>query len=395
MVTPRKPKSIIHLDMDAFYPAVEILDHPELKGKPVIVGGGRKRGVVSSASYEARKFGVHSAQPMATAMRLCPKGIFLPVRMSRYKEVSERIFEIFYRFTPLVEPLSIDEAFLDITGSKRLLGGAVEIAKKIKTAVYKETGLTVSAGVAPSKFVAKIASDLKKPDGLCVVSPDQVREFLAPLAIEMMWGVGKVTQDALARLNVRTFEDLSRVPLKILERRFGRHGRAMHQLALGIDDREVVTTHETKSIGHEETFNEDIVDAESAKKVLLALSNKVARRMRRHGLCGKTITLKVKTRDFVLITRAATLEDPTDDGLDIYKAVCGLVPATPVEKTPVRLLGVSVSKLQNADAKGQLSLFPEKPTSAKRKRLNKAIDAVADKHGETGLRPGTLVDEGD
>ena len=206
MVNQLKSRAIIHLDMDAFYPAVEVLDNPELKGKPVIVGGGRERGVVSSASYEARKFGVHSAQPMATAMRLCPDGVFLPGRMSRYKEVSKQVFEIFYRFTPLVEPLSIDEAFLDVTGSIRLFGGPVEIAKKVKQVVVNETGLTVSAGVAPSKFVAKIASDIDKPDGLTVVPSDKVREFLDPLTIKKMWGVGKVTQEALARINVRTFQ---------------------------------------------------------------------------------------------------------------------------------------------------------------------------------------------
>jgi len=195
--------------MDAFYPAVEALDNPALKGKPVIVGGTPKRGVVSSASYEAREFGVHSAQPIATAVRLCPDGIFLPVRMKRYKEVSEQVFKIFYRFTPLVEPLSIDEAFLDVTGSTHLFGDPVEIAKTIKQTVVKETGLTVSAGVAPSKFVAKIASDMDKPDGLTVVRADRVRQFLDPLPIKKMWGVGKVTQEALDRLNVRTFNDIN------------------------------------------------------------------------------------------------------------------------------------------------------------------------------------------
>ena len=224
MSTPKKPKAILHLDMDAFYPAVEVLDNPELKGKPVVVGGGRERGVVSSASYEARRFGVHSAQPMASAMRLCPNGIFLPVRMARYKEVSRAVFEIFRQFTPLVEPLSIDEAFLDVSGCERLLGRPEEIAKKIKQDVLKHTGLTVSAGVAPSKFVAKIASDLEKPDGLTVVPPDGVRDFLDPLPIKKMWGVGKVTQKALASLNIRTFKDLSNMPLKILEEKFGKNG---------------------------------------------------------------------------------------------------------------------------------------------------------------------------
>ncbi len=240
-------KSIIHLDMDAFYPAVEVLDNPGLKGKPVIVGGTKGRGVVSSASYEARKFGVHSAQPIAKAQRLCPHGIFLPGRMSRYVELSGQIFEIFRRFTSLVEPLSIDEAFLDVTGSTRLFGDPVEMAIKIKQVVQEETGLTVSAGVAPSKFVAKIASDIDKPDGLTIVPPEKVRKFLDPLPIGKMWGVGKVTQETLAQLNIYTFRDLSRVPVKVLEKKFGKYGPKMHELSMGIDDRDVVPYQEAKS----------------------------------------------------------------------------------------------------------------------------------------------------
>ena len=204
---PRR-KEIIHLDLDAFYASVETLDNPDLAGRPVIVGGGEKRGVVSAASYEARRFGVHSAQPMATARRLCPHGVFLPVRMGRYKEMSDRVFGIFHRFSPLVEALSIDEAFLDVTGTDRLFGGAVEIARKIKAAVAAETGLTVSAGVAASKFVAKIASDMNKPDGLTVVPPGKEKEFLTPLPVGKLWGVGKVTEEALNRMGVRTIGDL-------------------------------------------------------------------------------------------------------------------------------------------------------------------------------------------
>lgn len=383
-------KSIIHLDMDAFYPAVEVLDNPELKGKPVIVGGGRERGVVSSASYEARKFGVHSAQPIAEAMRLCPKGIFLPVRMSRYKEVSKRIFEIFYRFTPLVEPLSIDEAFLDVTGSTRLFGNPVDIAKKIKQTVFNETGLTVSAGVAPSKFVAKIASDIDKPDGLTVIPPDRIREFLDPLPIEKMWGVGKVTQNALAVLNIRTFKELSQTPVKLLEQKFGEHGIKMHRLSMGIDEREVVPEHDAKSIGHEETFLRDIIDADEAKKELLSLANRVSRRMRGKGVTGKTVTLKVKYSDFVQITRAGTLPEPTEDSRKIYSTACSLMEKTEVGKRPVRLLGISVSQLSFVGQVEQLALFDENETSKKRKDLNRALDSLCDKHGEKSIRPGTL-----
>jgi DNA polymerase-4 len=386
-----KSRAIIHLDLDAFYPSVEVLDDPGLEGRPVIVGGGRERGVVSSASYEARKFGVHSAQPMATAMRLCPDGIFLPVRMARYQEVSGQVFEIFHRFTPLVEPLSIDEAFLDVTGSIRLFGQPEEIAGKIKVAVKKETGLTVSAGVAPSKFVAKIASDMDKPDGLTVVPRGRVREFLDPLPIHKMWGVGNVTQRALARRNVRTFRDLSRVPVEALEQEFGKYGLKMHLLSMGIDDRGVVPEHSTKSIGHEETFLQDVLEAGRARKGLLSLANKVARRLRRAGMTGRTVTLKVKYSDFVQITRAQTLPQGTDDGLEIYLTVCDLLKKTHVGRKPIRLLGVSLSQFGTTGPEGQLDLFREdSKVSRKKKDLNKALDALKDRFGEKSVGPGTL-----
>ncbi len=385
-----QPKQIIHLDMDAFYPAVETLDNPELKGKPVIVGGSRERGVVSSASYEARKFGVHSAQPIATAIRLCPDGIFLPVRMSRYKEVSEQVFEIFYRFTPLVELLSIDEAFLDVTGSARLFGEPVEIAKKIKQMVLEETGLTVSAGVAPSKFVAKIASDIDKPDGLTVVPPDRVRDFLDPLPIRKMWGVGKVTHEALALLNIHTFRDLSQMPVKVLEKKFGKHGVKIHLLSMGIDEREVAPEHDAKSIGHEETFLQDIIDLDVAKKQLLSLAIRVAHRMRREAVTGRSITLKVKYSDFVQITRSTTFPQSTDDGLEIYSTVCHLLEKTDVGKKPVRLLGISLCQLSNLGPEEQLSLFNQDFASKKRKDLNTALDSLSDRFGDKSIRPGTL-----
>jgi len=388
-----RQKRIIHLDMDAFYPAVEVLDNPELKGKPVIVGGSRERGVVSSASYEARKFGVHSAQPMATAMRLCPHGIILPVRMAKYKEVSEWVFEIFSRFTSLVEPLSIDEAFLDVTGSTRLFGRPEDIAKEIKQTVREETGLTVSAGLAPSKFVAKIASDIDKPDGLTVVPPDRVRAFLDPLPIKKMWGVGKVTQEALAWLGIRTFKDLSQTPLEVLEQKFGKHGAHMHLLSMGIDERDVNPEHDVKSVGHEQTFLLDIMDPDLAKKELLSLANRVARRMRRNEATGRTVTLKVKYSNFQQITRSATLPESIDDGLEIYSAVCGLLKKTEVGKRPVRLLGISLSQLGFLGAEGQLSLFHQDVTAQKRKELNKALDSLYEKHGEKSVRPGTLIKE--
>jgi len=386
-----RQKQIIHLDMDAFYPAVEVLDNPALKGKPVIVGGSQKRGVVSSASYEARKFGVHSAQPIATAVRLCPDGLFLPVRMSRYKEVSKHIFKIFCQFTPLVEPLSIDEAFLDVTGSQRLLGQAKDIAKKIKQTVFEETGLTVSAGVAPSKFVAKIASDMEKPDGLTIVPHGKVREFLDPLPIKKMWGVGKVTQVALAKLNIRTFRDLSQVPPEVLEKKFGKQGVKMHLLSTGIDDRDVEPAHDIKSIGHEQTYLEDINDKDMAKKELLSLANKTARRMRRENVTGKSVTLKVKYNDFVQITRSKTLPKPIDDGFQIYSTACSLLEKTEVGKRPIRLLGISLSQLSLLETERQLTIFNQEESSQKRKRLNTALDSLHEKHGDKSIRPGTLL----
>ncbi|MBW2133538.1 MAG: DNA polymerase IV [Deltaproteobacteria bacterium] len=386
-------KHILHLDMDAFYPAVEVLDDPSLKGKPVIVGGSVNRGVVSSASYEARKFGVHSAQPMATALRLCPDAVVLPVRMTRYKEVSQQIFAVFYRFTPLVEPLSIDEAFLDVTGSMRLFGPPEAIAEKIKAAVFSETGLTVSAGVATSKFIAKIASDMDKPDGLTVVPPGGEQAFLDPLPVEKMWGAGKVTQAALKQLNIRSFYDLRRMPADFMERKFGKHGIQMHRLASGLDDRDVVTEHDMKSIGHEETFEKDVVDPAAARRELLSLSNRVARRVRRYGVTGKTVTVKVKYADFVSATRSETLSHSTDDGAVIYDIACRLLKKTEVGKKPARLLGISVSHLRHGATGIQLDLFREEDIRGKRKRLNTALDALHGKFGEKSVLPGSLLEE--
>ena len=388
-----RQRSIIHLDMDAFYPAVEALDKPELKGKPVIVGGAKKRGVVSSASYEARRFGVHSAQPIATAIRLCPEGIFMPVRMSRYKEVSRQVFEIFHCFTPLVEPLSIDEAFLDLTGAERLMGQTEVIARKIKETVLKKTGLTVSAGVASSKFVAKIASDIDKPDGLIVVPPDRVRDFLDPLPVKKMWGVGKITQQALARFNVKTFKDLRQIPVEILEKNFGKHGAAMHLLSMGIDERDVEPEREVKSIGHEQTFMKDILNPDQAKKEILSLANRVALRMRREEVRGSTVSLKVKYGDFTQITRAVTLPEPTDDSMEIYSTSCRLLKKTAVGKRPVRLLGISLSQLSSREEEKQLFLFDRDKGSRKRRDLNTALDSICDKFGEKSIRPATLISE--
>ncbi len=387
----KNEKTIIHLDMDAFYPSVEILDNPELRGKPVIVGGGSKRGVVSSASYEARKYGVHSAQPIAQALKLCPHGIFLPVRMARYKELSDKIFEIFHRFSPLVEPLSIDEAFLDITGTERLLGNPVTVAKKLKKKILTETGLTVSAGVAPSKFIAKIASDMDKPDGLTVVSADEIQAFLDPLPVSKMWGAGKVTIEKLSRYNIKTFYDLRKFPVEIIERSFGKNGLRMQLLSMGIDDRGVEVEHETKSIGHEETFQEDITDLEVSERHLLDLAMKTAERMRHHHLKGRTVTLKARYNDFTRVTRSLTLDEHTDDGMLIYSTVRMLLKKTETGKRPVRLLGVSMSGLAMDGLSGQTSFLSKDEKKEKSEKLNKAIDSLHDRFGKKSVVPARLL----
>jgi len=392
METSSWSRAIIHLDMDAFYAAVEVLDAPELMGQPVIVGGSKERGVVSSASYEARKFGVHSAQPIATAARLCPHGVFLPVRMGRYQEVSGQIFKIFQRFSPLVEPLSLDEAFLDVTGSTRLFGPPEEIARKIKEQVIEETGLTVSAGVAPSKFVAKIASDLQKPDGLTVVPEGRVKEFLEPLPIEKLWGVGKSTRKILAHLGVKTIGDLGLLSSELLVRKLGKQGLHLSLLAKGIDEREVEPEREVKSIGHEDTYPVDISASGEARKQLLSLSIRVAKRLRGYGLVGKTVTLKVKYYDFVQVTRSITLVEPTDDGRKIFTTCCDLLGKTEVGRRPVRLFGISLSQLSELDETEQLPLFAAEE-SDKRRKLNKALDTISEKFGDEAIVPGTLLED--
>ncbi|MBW1681455.1 MAG: DNA polymerase IV [Deltaproteobacteria bacterium] len=390
-VQPRE-RRIIHMDMDAFYAAVETLDRPEIKGRPVIVGGSSRRGVVSSASYEARAYGIHSAQPIATAKRLCPDGVFLPVRMRRYQEVSSRIMEIFGRFTPLVEPVSIDEAFLDVTGSERLFGSVVEIAGALKKLVLEETGLTVSAGVAPNKFLAKIASDMDKPDGLTVVEPGMVAAFLDPLPIDRLWGVGEATRRTLTgTLGVRRIGDLKRLPRGLLERRFGKLGLRLYDLARGRDEREVVPGHEVKSIGHERTYPEDILDPDRARREILYLADLVARRLRRKGFSGKTVTLKVKYADFTLRTRSSTLALGTDDAREIYAACLALLPRTEVGRRPLRLLGVSVSNLER-EMDRQLALFQDE-RRLKKRRLNLATDRVQEKFGDRVIGPGSLLEK--
>jgi DNA polymerase-4 len=378
--------------MDAFYASVEVLDDPSLRGKPVIVGGDSNRGVVSAASYEAREYGIHSALPIAVARRRCPQGIFLHPRMARYSEISRLILKIFQSYTPLVEPISLDEAFLDVTGSRQIFGPAVEIAKAVRKQVFDQIGLTVSAGVASCKLVAKIASDFNKPDGLTVVPPGQEQNFLAPLPISRLWGVGKATGEALALLGVYTIGDLSRLSPELLERKFGKHGPSLHYHSLGIDNREVVPEQETKSIGNEETFETDLVDMETIHKELLALAEKVARRLRRYQLSGKCITLKVKYADFKQITRSYTMASATDDNSEIYNGGTKLLEKTEAGNKPIRLLGISVSHLQS-DGKNQLELFEKGRHKIKKQQINQALDTINEKFGTTAIIQGRLLQE--
>ena len=384
-------RRIIHLDMDAFYASVEQFDNPDLKGKPVIVGGSSKRGVVSAASYEARQYKIHSAMPIAQAMKLCPHGVFLPVRMKRYKEVSSRVFAIFQQYTPLVEPLSLDEAFLDVTASEKLFGKAEDIAKKIRKEVFQKTGLTVSAGVASSKLVAKIASDINKPDGITIVPTGNEAEFLAPLPIKRLWGVGQKTREALGMLGVKTIGDLAGLPLSLLEKKFGQHGINLHRKALGLDKRDVETEHETKSIGHEYTFDIDLTDIISIRRELLELAGMVAKRLRRYQFQGRTITLKVKYHDFKQITRSSTIKQATADSKSIYEEILQLLKKTEAGQKPIRLLGISVSGLQRDSGLNQQLLFNEFKSYPKRREINKALDEIQEKFGPTAILPARLL----
>ncbi len=386
-------RAIIHVDMDAFYASVEQRDCPQLKGKPVIVGGSPEgRGVVSAASYEARKFGVHSAQPMRTAQKLCPEAIILPVRMERYHEVSREILAIFRTYTPLVESISLDEAFLDVTGSQRLFGSAERIGREISARIKEELGLTASVGVAPSKFLAKLASDLEKPDGFVVISDEEKERRIADLPVRRLWGVGEVTQKELEKLGVRTIGEVAKLGKGFLEQRFGKAGSWLYERARGIDESVVSADREAKSMGAETTFAEDIAEARALKKVLLELSERVAFRLREAGLKAKTVTLKARFADFHTLTRDITLDEVTSASDEIYKQVVWLlVNRVKPGKRKLRLLGVTASHLSEGAAE-QLLLFQEEE-KAKRERLDKALDRIRDKLGPQVVRRGSLLEK--
>jgi DNA polymerase-4 len=378
--------------MDAFYASVEERDRPELAGKPLIVGGTPEgRGVVAAANYVVRQFGVHSAMPTATALRLCPDAIVLPPRLDHYAQVSAKIREVFERFTPLVEPLSLDEAFLDVTGSESLFGSAVEMAHTIKREIRQELRLVASVGVAPNKFLAKIASDLDKPDGLVVVDPDRVQEFLDPLNVARIWGVGRVTGETFSRLGVQTIADLRQLPIETLRQHFGSSGEHFWNLARGIDDRPVVPDREAKSISHETTFVQDISDREVLRSWLLELTEQVGYRLRRHGLRGKVVQIKVRFSDFQTITRSKTLPEPTNSTQALWETAAELLSTRLSERhLPVRLLGMGVSGFDHSQFT-QRSLFDD---GQQEKQLDAVGDVIKNRFGEGALRRGSNLRHG-
>jgi DNA polymerase-4 len=331
--------------------------------------------------------------PIAQARKLCPHGFFLPVRMKRYKEISNKVFAIFQKYTPLVEPISLDEAFLDVTASTKLFGSVEDIAKQIRKEVLKTTGLTVSAGVAASKLVAKIASDFNKPNGLTIVPPGTEAQFLAPLPIRRLWGVGKKNRKALGMLGVKTIGDLAILPLSLLEKKFGKHGISLHNAALGLDKRDVEVEHETKSVGHEFTFDSDLSDIPSIRRELLELASMVAKRLRRYHFEGRTINLKVKYHDFKQITRSVTIRQSTADSKKIYEEILLLLKKTEAGQKPTLLLGISVSGLKTGTGFNQQLLFDSFQSSTKRKEINKALDEIQERFGVTSILPARLLGE--
>ena len=381
-------RKIIHVDMDAFYASVEQRDDPALLTKPVVVGGKpNSRGVVCAASYEARKFGIHSAMPMAEAFRRCPHASFLPVNIPKYQDVSMQIRQIFRTYTPIVEPLSLDEAFLDVTGSTSLFGPANTIALTIKQRIQQELNLTASVGVASNKFLAKLASDLQKPDGFVVVQPNRVQEFLDPLSVERIWGVGKKTTEQLHKLNIKTVRDLRHLELGYLTQLFGVLGSQLYQLAQGIDERPVESDRVVKSIGRETTFATDIVDREVLETELLKLAVDVGRRMRKEAFRGKTITLKVRYDDFRTLSRSHTLSQATDLDDVIYNEACNLLREVSLRQ-PLRLIGLTLHNLTDK-LERQLSLFSEPQKD--NETLTKVIDVLKEKYGENSITRARLL----
>jgi DNA polymerase-4 len=393
---------ILHVDMDAFYASVELLRHPELRGKPVVVGGAGDRGVVAAASYEARAFGIHSAMPSTRARRLCPHAVFLPGDHRHYGEVSARVMQIFKDVTPLVEPLSLDEAFLDVAGAVRLFGDPPAIARAVRARVLEQEQLTCSVGVAPNKFLAKLASEAAKPratpqgidpgTGVHVVEPGTELDFLHPLPVRALWGVGPQTQKVLDRHGIRTVAQLARYDEDELARALGQaHGRHLWRLAHGIDDRPVVPDQRPKSISHEETFAHDITDPARLRTEVVRMADAVADRLRAHGYSGRTVTVKVRFHDFDTITRSVTLPTAVDGGTEVARAAKELL-ARIETGAGVRLLGVGVT---NLDESGAVQLRLDADADAGQWRsATEAVDAIRDRFGTDAIHPAAFTGRG-
>jgi len=380
--------SILHADMDAFYASVEILGDPALAGKPVIVGGTSSRGVVTSASYEARKFGVRSAMPTTHARRICPGGIFIQPNFGAYSEKSRQVRSVFDSFSHVVEPLSLDEAFLDLESAARMWPNPPTLAEALKDQVYRRTGLVVSVGVAPNKFLAKLASKQAKPDGIVIVAPGRIEEFLNPISVRGLWGVGEQTANVLERLGLRTIGDVAAIPAGTLERAMGSVGLTIAQLARGNDRRPVTAEAPCKSMGAEETFEQDLVEESQIARALLKLSDRVASRLRAHGVSAQTITVKVRFANFTTTTRSHTLRHEIDNTAGIYETAVKLLGRLALSRTRIRLLGVSASKLSEWPASVQLGLKGLPGWS----RVDKAVDQVRMRFGESALGFGSFLD---
>jgi DNA polymerase-4 len=392
VATVDAPLTILHVDMDAFYASVEQRDRPELQGLPVIVGGLGGRGVVCAASYEARPFGVRSAMPIVTAKRLCPHGVYLPLRMKHYAQISRQIQEIMLSFTPLVEPLSLDEAFLDIRGCEGLFGPDVAAARQIKDRIKAETGLTASVGVAPNKFLAKLASDHGKPNGLVTIPAEQVADFLEPLPVNRIWGVGAKVEKRLQALSIHTIGQIRALPERVLADHFGALGRHMWRLSHGQDDRRVVPDREAKSISSETTFDQDIDDLETLRIWLRDLTDHLACRLRQAGLRTRTVELKIRSSDFRTRHRGQTLAHATNATEALWEvAVKVFERGLTREMLPIRLLGVGATRLIR-DAAVQGDLFDDGGRQ-RLESLDQAVDAIRVRFGQGALRRGTRVDE--
>lgn len=385
-------RKIIHVDMDAFFAQIEQRDNPEYKNKPVIVGGPINRGVISAASYEAREYGLHSGMPLVKAKRLCPKGIYLPVDMEKYLEESRKIRKIFFEFTPLVEIVGCDEGFLDVTGCEKLFGEPVEIARKIKGKIYEQTNLTSSAGIGPNKFLAKLASSINKPNGLTVLdnSPELVSK-IKRLPVSYLWGVGRVTAQALSKMGVKTIGDLSSIPVEVLRNKFGEVGVFMHNMSNGVDNRKVIPYSEPKSIGREVTFKKDINEFDILKTTLLFLSQKVSTNLRSKKYKGNVLTVKLRFSDFKSITRRITLKKYTASVFEIYNSSVSILKSIDLLRKKIRLIGVSVSGLkQSFDVDNKLIREDDK-----QEKLLEAIEKISYRFGETKLLIADISDKDD